>query len=114
MHWPVDRERDMNKIKGFLRGLSLGLVVVIGVAAWLALPWFALLALAVLFVAWMLLTRRGRQAGSVTQVGLSTLRQRIGSSSVVVIGIAGVVADDREHGISMGAGPRTARPARRA
>ncbi|MDQ2702174.1 MAG: ABC transporter permease [Pseudomonadota bacterium] len=82
----------MNKIKGFLRGLGLGLVVVIGVVCWLALPWFVLLALAVLFGIWMLVTRRGRQAGSVTQVGLSTLRQRIGASSVVVIGIAGVVA----------------------
>jgi len=82
----------MNKIKGFLRGLLMGLVVAVGVACWLALPWYVLLALAVLFGVWMLVTRRGRQAGSVTQVGLSTLRQRIGASSVVVIGIAGVVA----------------------
>ena len=82
----------MSKIMGFLRGLLMGLVVVIGVACWLALPWFALLALVLLFGLWMLATRRGRQAGSVTQVGLSTLRQRIGASSVVVIGIAGVVA----------------------
>ena len=81
----------MKKFKGFLRGLGMLLVVVVGVAAWLALPWFVLLALAVLFAVWMALTRRGRQAGSVTQVGLSTLRQRIGASSVVVIGIAGVV-----------------------
>src|SRR5690606_30164680 len=77
---------------GFLRGLLMGLVVVVGVACWLALPWFVLLGLVVLFGIWMLVTRRGRQAGSVTQVGLSTLRQRIGASSVVVIGIAGVVA----------------------
>ena len=82
----------MNKIKGFLRGLLMGLVVVVGVACWLALPWYVLLALVVLFGIWMLVTRRGRQASSVTQVGLSTLRQRIGASSVVVIGIAGVVA----------------------
>jgi putative ABC transport system permease protein len=81
----------MNKFKGFLRGLGMALVVVLGVAAWLALPWFVLLALVVVFAAWMALTNRGRQAGSVTQVGLSTLRQRIGASSVVVIGIAGVV-----------------------
>ena len=82
----------MNKINGFLRGLLMGLVVVVGVACWLALPWYVLLALVVLFGIWMLVTRRGRQASSVTQVGLSTLRQRIGASSVVVIGIAGVVA----------------------
>jgi putative ABC transport system permease protein len=82
----------MNKLKGFLRGLLLALVVALGIAAWLMLPWYVLLAVAVLFGAWMVLTRRGRQAGSVTQVGLSTLRQRLGASSVVVVGIAGVVA----------------------
>ena len=32
---------------------------------------------------WMTLTRRGRQAASVTWVGVSTLPQRLGSSSVV-------------------------------
>ena len=82
----------MNKLKGFLRGLLLALVVVLGIAAWLALPWFVLLPLVLLVGAWMALTRRGRQAASVTQVGLSTLPQRIGASSVVVVGIAGVVA----------------------
>jgi len=82
----------MNKFMGFLRGLGLALIVVLALAAWLMLPWPALLALAAAFVLWLLLSRRGRQAGSVTQVGLSTLQQRIGSSSVVVVGIAGVVA----------------------
>jgi putative ABC transport system permease protein len=82
----------MKKLKGFLRGVLMALVVVLGVAAWLALPWWGLLVVAVVLGAWMVLTRRGRQAGSVTQVGLSTLRQRIGASSVVVVGIAGVVA----------------------
>jgi len=51
----------------------------------------ALLSTAVLAI-WMLLTRQGRQAVSVTAVGISTLRQRLGMSSVIVIGIAGVVA----------------------
>jgi len=51
----------------------------------------ALLSTALLAV-WMLLTRQGRQAVSVTAVGISTLRQRLGMSSVIVIGIAGVVA----------------------
>lgn len=40
---------------------------------------------------WMLSTRQGKQAASVTAVGLSTLRQRLGLSLVVVVGIAGVV-----------------------
>jgi putative ABC transport system permease protein len=82
----------MNKLKSFLRGLGLCLIVVAGIVAWTVLPWPLLLALAVLFALWMLLTRAGRQAGSVTRVGVSTLPQRLGASSVVVIGIAGVVA----------------------
>ncbi len=82
----------MKTLKSFLRGAGLFLVVVAGIIAWLALPWPFLLGLAALFALWMLLTRRGRQAGSVTQVGISTLRQRFGASSVVVVGIAGVVA----------------------
>lgn len=52
----------------------------------------AVVLLAVVTVLWMLLTRPGRQAASVTMVGLSTLRQRLGMSSVIVVGIAGVVA----------------------
>ena len=76
----------------FLRGLGLFLVVLVGVGAWLALPWFVLLAIAAVFALWMLLARRGRQAASVTQVGVSTLRSRLGASSVIVLGIAGVVA----------------------
>src|SRR3546814_3030744 len=40
----------------------------------------------------MVLTRRGRQARAVTGIGVSTLPGRLGASSVVVIGIAGVVA----------------------
>jgi len=82
----------MNKLKGFFGGLAMALVVVLGIAAWLALPWWGLLPVVLLVGAWMLLSRRGRQAASVTQVGLSTLPQRIGASSVVVVGIAGVVA----------------------
>ena len=80
------------RLASFGRGLLLALVVVLGIAAWLALPWFVLLPLLLVLGLWMLLSRRGRQAASVTQVGLSTLPQRIAASSVVVVGIAGVVA----------------------
>ncbi len=45
----------------------------------------------VLLAVWMLFARQGRQAISVTAVGMGTLRQRLGMSSVIVIGIAGVV-----------------------
>src|SRR5215467_7045052 len=54
-------------------------------------PWQLLAALLVAFIAWMTLTRSGRQAWSVTRVGLATIPQRLGASSVVIIGIAGVV-----------------------
>lgn len=79
-------------MKSFLRGLLLTLVVLASIAGWALLPWPVLLGIAVLFLLWMQLTRSGRQAGSATSVGVSTLPQRIGSSSVIVIGIAGVVA----------------------
>lgn len=82
----------MNRLKSILGGIGLILIVALGVAAWIFLPWQALLGLAVLLVLWMSLTRRGRQASSVAAVGVSTLPQRIGASLVVVIGIAGVVA----------------------
>jgi len=54
-------------------------------------PWWALPLFVVLLAAWMILTRTGRQTWSVTEVGLATIPQRLGSSSVVVVGIAGVV-----------------------
>ena len=55
------------------------------------MPWWALLATLLLLAAWMASTRIGQQSWSVTQVGIATIPQRLGSSSVVVIGIAGVV-----------------------
>jgi len=75
----------------FLINLALVLVVAVALAVWVALPWPAVPVLALLSALWMAFTHRGRQAASVTAVGLSTLPQRLGSSSVVVVGIAGVV-----------------------
>lgn len=40
---------------------------------------------------WFATTHAGRQCGSMARVGLATLPQRLGSSAVVVVGIAGVV-----------------------
>ena len=74
-----------------LKNLGLLLLLALVLAAWVMLPWFGALALAVLLALWMLLTRRGAQARSVTSVGVSTLPQRLGSSAVIVVGIAGVV-----------------------
>src|ERR1700742_207313 len=76
---------------GFVIGLVTLIVVIVGVGLFLAMPWFVLLGLALILFLWMALTRRGRQAASVTSVGVSTISQRLGSSLVIVIGIAGVV-----------------------
>lgn len=75
----------------FLMNFLLLLFLAAALAIWVMLPWQGALALAVLFAAWLLLTRRGGQASSVANIGISTLPQRLGSSAVIVIGIAGVV-----------------------
>jgi len=78
-------------MKSLLRGAGLFLLLAVFLVGWILLPWQALLGLALAFALWMAFTRSGRQAASVTRVGVSTLAQRLGASSVVVIGIAGVV-----------------------
>ena len=75
----------------FLMNVLLFVLLLAVLAAWVMLPWPGAVLLAVLIAAWLLFTRRGRQAASVANVGISTLRQRLGSSAVVVVGIAGVV-----------------------
>ncbi len=75
----------------FLKFLLSLLVIVAGVTALVVLPWPLLLGLLVLFVLWLLFTQRGRQTTSIAGIGVSTLAQRLGSSAVIVVGIAGVV-----------------------
>ena len=75
----------------FLKNLGLLLLLVAVLVAWVLIPWQGALAVAVLLAAWMFLFRSGAQARSVTSVGISTLTQRLGSSAVIVVGIAGVV-----------------------
>ncbi|HKE46696.1 MAG TPA: ABC transporter permease [Rhodanobacteraceae bacterium] len=75
----------------FLVNFSMIVVLALAIFALSLMPWWGLLAIAVLLVLWMLLARSGRQAWNVTKVGVATIPQRLGSSSVVVIGIAGVV-----------------------
>jgi len=75
----------------FLMNFLLVVLLVAVLAVWVMLPWPGAVLLAVLIAAWLLFTRRGRQAASVANVGISTLRQRLGSSAVIVVGIAGVV-----------------------
>lgn len=75
----------------WLINVLLFLFLLLVMALWVMLPWPGAVALALLLAAWLLLTRRGRQAQSVAVVGISTLRQRLGASVVIVVGIAGVV-----------------------
>ena len=78
-------------MKRFLINSGLVVLAVVALAIWVKLPWIGALILTALFALWMALTRSGRQAASVTKVGIGTLRDRLGSSLVIVIGIAGVV-----------------------
>jgi putative ABC transport system permease protein len=71
--------------------LAVLAAAVIPVIALVALPAWAILACLALLAAWLAMTRTGRQAWSATTVAIATIPQRLGSSSVVVIGIAGVV-----------------------
>ena len=75
----------------WLTNLGFFLLLLALLALWIFMPWPGAVALALLGGAWLALTRRGRQTGSVASVGISTLTQRLGSSAVIVVGIAGVV-----------------------
>jgi putative ABC transport system permease protein len=55
------------------------------------MPGWVLLILVGLLVAWLTFTPAGRQTLSVARIGIATIPQRLGSSTVVVVGIAGVV-----------------------
>ncbi|HEX6613651.1 MAG TPA: ABC transporter permease, partial [Rhodanobacteraceae bacterium] len=79
-------------MKKFLSGLGLFAIVIAWLIVWTALPLPAVLALTLLLALWLVATRTGRRTLSVTNVGLSTLKQRLGSTAVIVVGIAGVVA----------------------
>jgi putative ABC transport system permease protein len=78
-----------------MRKLGSALLTLIIAAAFVALlvllPWWSAALAAAGLVAWLLLTRTGRQAWSVTGLGIATVPQRLGAASVVVVGIAGVV-----------------------
>ncbi|MFL6593148.1 MAG: ABC transporter permease, partial [Luteimonas sp.] len=66
-------------------------VLAVGLAVWIMLPWYAVLAVAALLALWLLLTRSGRLALAAARIGIASLPQRWGASSVIVVGIAGVV-----------------------
>lgn len=81
----------MTRIKKWLGNLGITALLALGLAAWTMLPWYGVLAAAALLVVWLLSTRRGQQTLAVAHIGISNLPQRWAASSVIVIGIAGVV-----------------------
>lgn len=81
----------MNRAKKWFGNLGVALALVAGLAAWIVLPWWGVLAAVVALVAWLLLTRSGRLALAAAGIGIASLPQRWGASAVIVVGIAGVV-----------------------
>ena len=71
--------------------LAVTAAAIVPVIALVALPAWVILGGVVILGAWLALTYTGRQAWSATALGIATIPQRLGSSSVVIVGIAGVV-----------------------
>jgi len=78
-------------MKKFFSNALVVLLLAIGLGAWIALPWVGVLAVAVAIALWLAFTRGGRLALAATRIGIASLPQRWGASSVIVVGIAGVV-----------------------
>jgi len=81
----------MNRIKSGLTRLGVLLTLTAALAAWVFLPWYAILALTVALALWLAFTRPGRLALAAAEIGIASLPQRWGASAVIVVGIAGVV-----------------------
>jgi len=73
-----------------LRAVTGMLLVLAACSMVIAIPLVALIA-GIVFAVWLPGTGSGRQTLAMTRIGLATVPQRIGATSVVVIGIAGVV-----------------------
>lgn len=80
----------MNRFKRLSRRLLPMLAIVIVGVVWIAQP-LVMVVLGVLLVAWLLLFQGGHQSLAIAWVGLATVPDRLGATSVVVVGIAGVV-----------------------
>lgn len=81
----------MSRFQKARTGLVLSLAAALIVVILMVSPWWTLLVYLVLLLLWIASTYDGRQSWSITRVGLATVTQRLGSSTVIVVGIAGVV-----------------------
>ncbi len=80
----------MRRVPPRLRAITGMPLVLAACGIVIAVPVLALIA-GVVFAVWLPGTSSGRQTLAMTRVGLATIPQRIGATSVVVVGIAGVV-----------------------
>ncbi len=88
----VPKQTTRNKgMPNWLANLISIVLLAVGLAAWIMLPWYVVLGLAVLLMLWLLLTHGGRLTLAAARIGIASLPQRWGASSVIVVGIAGVV-----------------------
>jgi putative ABC transport system permease protein len=78
-------------MKNFLINTGVIALLALGLGIWVALPWIGVLVVVIVIALWLLLARSGRLALAATRIGIASLPQRWGASSVIVIGIAGVV-----------------------
>jgi len=77
--------------KQWMWNLLSTVLLAIALVVWIVLPWFAVLGVAVVIALWLLLTRTGRLSLAAARIGIASLPQRWGATSVIVVGIAGVV-----------------------
>jgi len=77
--------------KFFLQTLNL-LALLLALTAWVVLPPAGDLMLLGVFAIWLTTTVAGRQAARLAWIGLRSIRSRLGSASVIVVGIACVTA----------------------
>ena len=75
----------------WITNLISAVLLIVGLIAWIMSPWYVIAAAAVLVALWLVLTRSGRLALAASRIGISSLPQRWGASSVIIVGIAGVV-----------------------
>lgn len=77
--------------KKMLFTLATGLAGMLGVIVAFVLPWTGVAALLVVLALWLILSHDGQRVGSITALAMSTLPQRWGGASVVMVSIAGLV-----------------------
>jgi len=79
------------KSKQWLWNLTAVVLLALGLVGWILLPWYGVVLLAVLLGLWLAFTQTGKIALAATRIGVASLPQRWGASSVIIVGIAGVV-----------------------